>query len=38
MTTAERLIDEIMAAARIPFERRRREVLRELRGTPERTP
>ena len=32
MTTAERLIDEIMAAARIPFERRRREVLRELRA------
>ena len=32
MTTAERLIDEIMAASRIPSERRRREVLRELRA------
>jgi hypothetical protein len=32
MTTTERLIDEIMAASRIPSERRRREVLRELRA------
>jgi hypothetical protein len=32
MTTAERLIDEIMAASRIPSERRRRAVLRELRA------
>jgi hypothetical protein len=32
MTAAERLIDEIMAASRIPFARRRREVLRELRA------
>jgi len=32
MTTAERLIDEIMAASRIPSEGRRREVLRELRA------
>jgi hypothetical protein len=32
MTAAERLIDEIMAASRIPFGRRRREVLRELRA------
>ena len=32
MTTAERLIDEIMAASRIPSEKRRREVLRELRA------
>src|SRR5215831_635340 len=32
MTAAERLIDEVMAASRIPFARRRREVLRELRA------
>src|SRR5215471_5258998 len=32
MTAAERWIDEIMAASRIPFARRRREVLRELRA------
>src|SRR5215831_17502270 len=32
MTTAERLIEEIIAASRIPSERRRREVLRELRA------
>jgi hypothetical protein len=32
MTRAERLIDEIMAAARIPSERRRQEVRRELRA------
>ena len=32
MTTAERLIGEIMAASRIPSARRRREVLRELRA------
>jgi hypothetical protein len=32
MTAAERLIEEIMAASRIPFARRRREVLRELRA------
>jgi hypothetical protein len=32
MTAAERLIDEIMAASRISFARRRREVLRELRA------
>src|SRR5215472_1540387 len=32
MTTAERLIDVIMAASRISSERRRREVLRELRA------
>src|SRR5215831_15285884 len=32
MTTAEWLIDEIMAASRIPSEGRRREVLRELRA------
>jgi HAAS len=32
MTAADRLIDELMAAARIPFARRRREVLRELRA------
>jgi hypothetical protein len=32
MTAAERLIDEIMAASRIPFARRRREVARELRA------
>ena len=32
MTTAERLIDEIMAGSRLPSERRRREVLRELRA------
>ena len=32
MTTAERLIAEILAASRIPLERRRREVLRELRA------
>src|SRR5215813_6044575 len=32
MTAAERLIDEIMAASRIPLARRRREVLRELRA------
>ena len=32
MTSAERLIDEIMAASRIPSEKRRREVLRELRA------
>src|SRR5437868_7200524 len=30
VTTSERLIHQIMAAARIPCERRRREVLREL--------
>jgi hypothetical protein len=32
MRAGERLIDEIMAASRIPFARRRREVLRELRA------
>jgi hypothetical protein len=32
MTAAERLIGEIMAASRIPFARRRRELLRELRA------
>ncbi|HEY2015230.1 MAG TPA: hypothetical protein VGH38_17090 [Bryobacteraceae bacterium] len=32
MKVTERLIDEIMAAAQIPFARRRREVLRELRS------
>jgi hypothetical protein len=32
MTTAERLIGEIMAESRIPSKRRRREVLRELRA------
>src|SRR5215831_3473171 len=32
MTAAERLIDEVMAASRIPFATRRREVLRELRA------
>ncbi len=32
MTTVERIVHEIMAAARIPSERRRREVLRELRA------
>ena len=32
MTSTERLIDEIMAASRIPSEKRRREVLRELRA------
>jgi hypothetical protein len=32
MITADRLIDEIMSASRIPFEKRRREVLRELRA------
>ena len=32
MTRTERLIDEIMAASRIPSEKRRREVLRELRA------
>jgi hypothetical protein len=32
MTAADRLIEEIMAASRIPTGRRRREVLRELRA------
>src|SRR5215831_4940616 len=32
MTAAERLIDEIITASRIPFARRRREVLRELQA------
>ena len=32
MATTERLIDEIMAASRIPSEKRRREVSRELRA------
>jgi len=32
MTAAERLIDEILAASRIPSKRGRREVLRELRA------
>jgi hypothetical protein len=32
MTVAQRLIDEIMAASRIPSQKRRREVLRELRA------
>ncbi|HEY4009991.1 MAG TPA: hypothetical protein VGM11_07550 [Acidobacteriaceae bacterium] len=32
MTVSDRLIDEIMAASRIPSEKRRREVLRELRA------
>ena len=32
MTAAERLIDEIVAVSRIPSERRRREVRRELRA------
>jgi hypothetical protein len=32
MTTADRLIDDIMAAARIPSETRRRELSRELRA------
>ncbi len=32
MTTAERLIAEIVAAAQIPSEKRRRDVARELRG------
>ena len=32
MTTAERLIDEIMSASRIPSEKRRREVRRELQA------
>jgi HAAS domain-containing protein len=32
MSITERLIDEIMAASRIPSEKRRREVLRELRA------
>jgi hypothetical protein len=32
MTRGERLIDEILAASRIPLERRRRDVLRELRA------
>src|SRR5260370_30307685 len=31
MSIIDRLIDEIMAASRIPSEKRRREVLRELR-------
>jgi hypothetical protein len=31
MTATERLIGEIMAGSRIPFGRRHREVLRELR-------
>jgi hypothetical protein len=32
MSITDRLIDEIMAASRIPSEKRRREVLRELRA------
>src|SRR5260370_8213740 len=32
MSIIDRLIDEIMAASRIPSEKRRREVLRELRA------